>query len=307
MIRNGSAQSGKGACSLAAVTRRNRAFRRNGLRRFGALLAAALWAIATPVSAQPSGTPPQRIVSLSLCADQLLLALADPTQIAALSPASTDPLVSYEADAASRYWRVISGVEAIVDIAPDVVFADANDRNAVIERLERLGYPIIRIEPVATIDAAIAQIHEIAALLGQEQAGETLVQTIEIARLQAARSDRGYTAISFRGDDDVPGEDSLITNLLSVVGLTNIGESLSDGDGHVPLEVLIASPPDFLVVPEARSIADRETSIIDHPALARVFPLALRLEIADNLTICGGPALPAALRRISSEFGRVQP
>lgn len=298
MIRNGSSQSGKGG---PRITRGCGRLARAPI----ALCVGLILAVASPARTQPLPQHPLRVVSLSLCADQLVLALADPGQIAALSPDATDSRLSYQAAEASRFPQQINGVEAIVAIDPDIVFADAGSTRPPVERLARLGYPIVYLDPVATIDDAIAQVEQVAALLDQEAAGETLVQTIEIARRQASRSDRDDTAISFRGNGEVPGEDSLMNDLLRTVGLTNVGDALSAGDGHVPLEVLVASPPDYLIVPEALPIAEREMNVIDHPALEQVFPLALRLEVADNLTICGGPSLPEALRRLSSELGRV--
>ena len=47
-------------------------------------------------------TAPRRIVSLNLCADQYLLALADPAQIVALTQYSRDPEMSAEAVRAAR-------------------------------------------------------------------------------------------------------------------------------------------------------------------------------------------------------------
>ena len=63
------------------------------MRRAGLLIGLLL--IAAPAKAAP-----ERIVSLNLCADQMLLALADRGQIAALSHLATDPGISAAAEAA---------------------------------------------------------------------------------------------------------------------------------------------------------------------------------------------------------------
>ena len=70
----------------------------------GLLLGAALcvagiaieWPAGKPVAvaAPPSNKAPQRIVSLNLCADQYLLALADRDQIAGLTRNAIDPDMS---------------------------------------------------------------------------------------------------------------------------------------------------------------------------------------------------------------------
>ena len=44
---------------------------------------------------------PRRVVSFNICADQLVVALADPAQIAGLSPYATDPTLSAECQLSS--------------------------------------------------------------------------------------------------------------------------------------------------------------------------------------------------------------
>ena len=68
--------------------------------------AAALAAIALLVGgplATHAAPAPRRIVSQNLCADPLLLDLADPGQIAALSPFARDPQLSAVASRAARF------------------------------------------------------------------------------------------------------------------------------------------------------------------------------------------------------------
>ena len=64
---------------------------------------------------------PHRIVSLNLCADQLLIALADPPQIAGLSRNARDPALSAAALAARHFPIVHGGVEQMLLIAPDML------------------------------------------------------------------------------------------------------------------------------------------------------------------------------------------
>ena len=49
---------------------------------------------------------PRRVVSFNICADQLVVALADPAQIAGLSPHATDPTLSAVADEARAFRRI---------------------------------------------------------------------------------------------------------------------------------------------------------------------------------------------------------
>ena len=286
---------------------------RIGTARFRAARRALFAAVASvaailPASSQQFGEAPRRVVSLSVCADQLLLALADPGQIASLSNRSTDARISYHADIADRYPHGAGGVEALIGYAPDLVLVEAGFTDAARDRMERLGYRVVEIVEVATIDQAILQVREIAAILGREEQGDTLAIVIDAARRQATRTNWGETAVSFRLGGYVPGSDSLMNDLLAVIGLNNIGDLLSGGGGRVPLEVLVATPPDHLVVPEEELAgAGQSLALLAHPALLELFPPARRILLPDRLTHCGGPSLPEALRWLASELERVTP
>jgi len=87
--------------------------------RAAALLVAAM---AAPVRAHiPARTQPQRIVSLNMCADQLVLALADRSQIAGLTRNAPDRDMSAEAARTPGLHILGSSAEEIFGIHPDLV------------------------------------------------------------------------------------------------------------------------------------------------------------------------------------------
>src|SRR4029079_12353654 len=71
---------------------------------------------------------PKRIVSFNLCADQLVVALADPEQIAGLSPYSADARLSVVAEQARAFPRLDWSAESTVALGPDLVLVGPNDR-----------------------------------------------------------------------------------------------------------------------------------------------------------------------------------
>ena len=251
--------------------------------------------------------PAHRVVSLGVYADQLLLALADPSQIVSLSREATDPAVSYYSNLATGFPGNRGKAEAIIGLAPDLVMAGPKTPERLRDQITSLGIRIIDVAPVATIDEAIDQIGEIAVVLGRVMEGRDLARLIEAARRQATRTNWGLTVVSFREGGMVPGDGSLMSDLLGVIGLNNVGQSLSGGDGRVPLEVLVSAPPDYLVVPDYDALGAGVMAMLSHPAIDFLFPPASRIELPDRLTHCGGPSLPEALRRLASELNRVTP
>jgi iron complex transport system substrate-binding protein len=66
---------------------------------------------------------PQRIVSIGLCTDQLLLMLADRGQIASLSVWAKDANMSYMIDSVGDIPLNNASIEEVVRLQPDLVLA----------------------------------------------------------------------------------------------------------------------------------------------------------------------------------------
>ena len=116
------------------------------------------------------------------------------------------------------------------------------------------------------------------------------------------------TAAIYQRRGYVTGGDTLTGELLAVAGFTNDGGALAGKYGtFVPLEKLVANPPDYIVVASADPRAeDQGSALLDHPALAALYPPAKRIVLPQNLTVCGGPSLPAAIDWLAAAAARVR-
>ena len=266
--------------------------------------------LALPAAAEPA---PERVVSINLCADELLIALADPAQIADLSIYATDPNLAFFAEEAKRFRHDAGAAETVVAMAPDLVLAGRFSKRETRATLTALGYRVVELEPARSIADSIQQIREVAALLGHPERGGTLVSEINEARDRAASvpgsgpGKRASVAVYLRRGY-ISGSNTLTDELLSIVGLDNAGSRLAGRTGGlVPLERLVADPPDYLLVSSLHAPAeDQGSALLDHPALAALFPPKRRIALPDRLTVCGGPSLPAALDRLAGEARRVE-
>ena len=73
--------------------------------------------------------PARRVVSLNPCLDAMLVALADPSQIAALSHFSqVEGSSSVPAVVARRYPFVYESAEEVIALSPDLVLANPSAR-----------------------------------------------------------------------------------------------------------------------------------------------------------------------------------
>jgi iron complex transport system substrate-binding protein len=268
-----------------------------------------LGAIAAPVWGEASA--PSRIVSINLCADELLLALADLEQIVALSPYAADPEISFLAKEAEKFRHDAGEAETVVGLEPDLVFAGRYTKLATRNMLARLGYTVVLLDAARSIDQSIAQIGEVAALVGHPERGERLIDEIETARERAlvAAAGRASTpsAAAYQRRGYVTGVESLIGELLTTVGLSHEGGDLVGGrGGFVPLERLVDIRPDYLVVSAPDKYAeDQGTALLAHPALNTLYPPERRIIMPDVLTACAGPSLPAAVDWLTAEVVRI--
>src|SRR5712675_322306 len=108
---------------------------------------------------------PKRVVSFNQCGDQLVVALADPEQIAGLSPYAADPILSVVADKAGAFRKLDWQAETTIPLQPDLVLVGSWDRPVTRRMLTRLGFRVEAIDLIADIAAAKAEIRRVAALL----------------------------------------------------------------------------------------------------------------------------------------------
>ncbi len=176
--------------------------------------------------------------------------------------------------------------------------------------LTRLGYRLELLDSARSIDAAIDQIRRVAALVGHPERGEALIAKIETAKAAAEAAAGAHppeTAVVYQRRGYVTGGDTLTGELLSIAGFANAGGTFAGKTGgFVPLEKIVAGPPDYLVVASSSiHVEDQGTALLAHPALAALYPPAKRIVLPEKLTVCGGPSLPAALDWLAAEARRV--
>jgi iron complex transport system substrate-binding protein len=269
----------------------------------------AIVAFLLPGVAGAAPAVPRRVVSINLCADELLLALADPGQIASLSVYATDPDLSTVVAEAAAFPHHAASAESVVALAPDLVLAGRFTKRDTRDMLTRLGYRLELLDAPRSIADSEKQIGRVAALLGHPDRGAALIANIEAARARAAAAAPSVkpTAANYQRRGYVAGSDTLMSELLGIAGFADAGGKLAGRTGgFVPLEKVVASPPDYIVVASADLAAhDEGSALLAHPALMSLYPENRRIVLPPKLTVCGGPSLPLALDRVASEAHRV--
>jgi iron complex transport system substrate-binding protein len=275
------------------------------LLRF-ALLLVATGSLMTPASAETAA--PQRIVSFNICADQLVVALADPAQIAGLSPYATDPTLSAVAAEARAFRRVEWQVESIVPLNPDLVLIGPRDRSVTRRLLNTLGYRVVEVDFVSTIATAREQIRQIAALLGHPERGDALLARLDAARARLAAVPRpdASTALLIGQAGYTEGPASLAAALMQEARLQPPAGAPAGIGGFLSLESLVMMRPDLLVMSSLmEKPRDQGSVYLTHPALQALYPPSSRIVLPGRYTLCGGPGLVAGLDHLAAELTRL--
>lgn len=118
--------------------------------------------------------PPQRVVSINLCTDQLAMLLAAPGQLVSVSYLARDPQSSAMADEAEDYPINHGLAEEIYRLRPDAVLAGAYTAPTTLSMLRRLGVPVVQFPLEADFDGIRANILRMGAVLGREAPAEAL-------------------------------------------------------------------------------------------------------------------------------------
>jgi iron complex transport system substrate-binding protein len=242
--------------------------------------------------------PPRRVASFNVCADQLVIALADPDQIVALSPLARDPAISVVAEQAAKYPLLGRTAEAMVPLKPDLVLVGPWDRPLTQKLLHVLGFNIVTVPLVNDVPKGVAQIREIAKLLGHPERGEALIAEIAAARkrLAAAPRPKSSSAMLVGNSGYTVGPDSLAAALMREAGLTPPPGAPGGYGGYVPLEKLIMLRPDFLVMASIVETPDAQGALyLTHPAMRTLYPRQKRIVLPGRYTMCAGQSLVAAL------------
>lgn len=249
---------------------------------------------------QNSNDRPQRIVSLSLCTDQLLLMLVEKKRIQSLSHLSIDPTYSYMSEQAQGLRIHYNLAEEIVPLKPDLIIGSQFSRGNTSAMLKTLGFNLQQVSSPTTIKEIEQHIIKIGGLVGEPQRAQQLIQALRDDLDQAKqllRNTPRKVAISYGPNGFTAGTKTLKQAILDLAGYDNLASLLGiDYYGNITVEKLIVANPDVIIIDE--SIPDQNSlaqNYVNHPALEKLYAGKKRPSVASNLWLCPGPTAGKAI------------
>lgn len=208
---------------------------------------------------------PERIVSLSATATEMLYAVDAGDQVVAADQYSTYPEEAPDTD--------LSGfdpnVEAIAEQEPDLVVA-SRDADGIVAALGQLDIPVLLLPAATTIGEVQEQLQDIGLATGHpdegEEAAEKLGTEVDEVVQELDGAAEGLTYYYELSDEfHSTTSESFIGSALGALGLVNIADEAGDGSAYPQLsaEFIVEQDPDLILLADseqqdAATVAARE-------------------------------------------------
>jgi iron complex transport system substrate-binding protein len=254
---------------------------------------------------QVTAASPQRIMSLKVCTDELLLDLVPSSRIASVTFLSRE-------EAGLKFWPQAQNIpvnhgsaEEILKLHPDLILTDPFMPPSLRPLLAKTGARIVEVPPAENFEQIRAVTRMVAKAVGEEARGEALIAKMDAdLRLLAAHRPRKMLTVAGWGTGGfVPGKGGLFDVMLTTAGAHNVEQGAF---GYYDVEGLIAANPDALVYGDTYSGTTSLRADQDlHPALMKRY--ARRRITYTSLYGCGVPQSAAIARTLQDALLKVQP
>ncbi|MGA0064972.1 MAG: ABC transporter substrate-binding protein [Ilumatobacteraceae bacterium] len=246
---------------------------------------------------------PERIVSLSPTATEMLFAVGAGDQVIAVDNYSNFPTEAAELEQVDSFEP---NVEAIAGLEPDLVIATYDPGNLV-EQLNALDIAVFFAGAVADLDGAYEQLEQIGALTGNLAAAQDLTASMRsdidaiVAAVGGSGSDLSYyyeldpTLYSVTSNTFVGG-------VMALFGLTNIADGVESGNDYPQLsaEVIVIKDPDIIMLADTLCCEQSAVTVAARDGWAQL--TAVRngnvIELNDDIASRWGPRLVDLVRTV---------
>lgn len=274
-----------------------------GRVRVRELITLMLLAFATTLSAPAyADTRPQRIVSMNLCTDELLMRIVDPARIAGITYLSKQPVnAPLGLDHIASKLAVNHGLaEEVIKLKPDLILAGTYTTPTAVALLRSLGYRVEIFTGEKTLDDARANIRKLGALTGDTGKAEQVIADFDarLAQLQAEIPSGEKPVFADIGVNNyIAGNATLYAEIVNAGGYRTLGQALGFSDyRNVPLEqVLTLRPALISTATPWTNPPSMSTMALGHPALRALVARTQQVTIPERYTTCGAPSLLGAV------------
>ena len=202
---------------------------------------------------------PQRIVSLTVFSDDVLIEVVDKKRLVAVTTFAEDKDISNIADrVADMPNKIALNVEIVLSLKPDLVLvANWSDADNV-KQLRNLGVAVYLMESALTVDTIAEKIRTLSKIVGETEKGEAVIADMNgrlkkvTDKVNAISDVRRLSVLDYAVWGTAQGEGTSWAEVVAKAGLINsVGDLPVNDWGQVPLskEKLIELDPDIIILP----------------------------------------------------------
>lgn len=221
---------------------------------------------------------PERIVSLTLATDEVLLSLVDTSRVHAVTYLAGDSLWTNVSELAQQVEHTVeSDPEQIIALEPDLVLAASYNNPDHVKLLQDAGITVVVVSLFDTVGRIAENIRFVAQVTGDEARAEEIIAAME-ARLaaieaQVAQAESKPRVLFYSSFGSSAGKGSTFSDIVERAGGINLGdEALAGPFGEISLEKIVELDPDVIITDEYAPADDAkwQENFVNHPALANV-------------------------------------
>jgi iron complex transport system substrate-binding protein len=247
---------------------------------------------------------PERIISLSPTATEMLFAIGAGDQVVAVDNYSNFPVEAVDLPRLDAYEP---NVEAITGLDPDLVIVTYDPGNLV-EQLTAVGTPTWVAPAAADLAGVYAQIEQIGALTGHSGDATGLVASM---RTEVDEIVAGVTAPAepltyyYELDDSLYSLTSrtFVGGVMSLLGLVNVADGVEEGNDYPQLsaEIIVDADPDLILLADTKCCAQTAETVAARAGWAEL--TAVRegwiVELDDDIASRWGPRIVDLMRTVA--------
>lgn len=251
------------------------------------------------------GPTPNRIVSMSATATEMLFAIGADKQVVAVDDQSNYPATVPKTNL-SAYTP---NVEAIAGYKPDMVVISGDTKNLK-ESLEKLSIPVVDEEAAKTIDDSYKQITDLGARTGHAKAAASLIASMKskIAVLVKEVPKRTAPLTYYHELDNTlysATSKTFIGQVYALAGLQDVADP-ADADGskggypQLSAEYLVKADPDFVFLADTKCCQQSEATFGARPAFGALKAVKEHhvVQLDDDIASRWGPRIVDLLQKV---------
>jgi iron complex transport system substrate-binding protein len=199
-------------------------------------------------------SPPQRIASVTLASDEILLALVGPERLYGVTFFATDSAISNIADQLDGIARtdLIGNPELLISLDADLVVLTTFNNPAALDQLLDADVPLLVLDGFKTVDDIRSNIRLLGQATGAETRAEKMIAELEAALAAVQTAVAGYDAprvLYYEPGGITYGPGSTVDAVITMAGGINVISEA--GLGSYPLvnaEFVLAADPDVILL-----------------------------------------------------------